>query len=112
MVWWCFLTRSPTRLLHAGDLAAQREGPEADAADAELLVVGARAPAQVAAAVLADLELRGPLRLHPQACPGQRSLLLSGSCCVRAGPVSSRPTALLPAPRLAAGTAARARAAA
>src|SRR5688572_18513263 len=67
---------SPGRLLHARDLSLERERTEAETAAAELAVVGPRAAAQVAAVVLADLELRGPPRLHPQARPSQSSLLL------------------------------------
>src|SRR5262249_30103677 len=41
--------RLPARLAHAGDLAALGELPEADPADAELLIEAARAPAEAAA---------------------------------------------------------------
>src|SRR5262245_12237996 len=48
----------PGGLAHAGDLAAQRLRAQADAADAELAVDGARAAAQAAAAHGARAELR------------------------------------------------------
>src|SRR3954451_22124187 len=57
--------RSPTRLRHAGDVAVVRELAQADPAEAELAVDGARAPAAAAAAVLAGLVLGGALLAHP-----------------------------------------------
>src|SRR5215212_482753 len=50
--------RSPARLRHAGDEALVRELAQADPAEAELAVHGARAPAAAAARVLARLVLR------------------------------------------------------
>src|ERR671929_945862 len=57
--------RLPARLRHSGDVAVVRELAQADAAQAELAVDGARAPAATAAGVLAGLVLRGALLAHP-----------------------------------------------
>src|SRR3954447_10121686 len=57
--------RSPTRLRHAGDHAVVRELAQADPAQAELAVHGARPAAPAAARVLAGLVLRGALLAHP-----------------------------------------------
>src|SRR4051812_28521845 len=59
------LPPSPARLRHAGDHPVVRELAQADAAQAELAVDGARAPATAAAAVLAGLVLCGALLAHP-----------------------------------------------
>src|SRR3954453_5069334 len=56
----------PGALRHARDDALMGELPQADAAEPELLEHGARAPAAVAAGVVAHLELRGAGGLHPQ----------------------------------------------
>src|SRR3954469_24320273 len=56
----------PRALGHARDDALMGELPQADAAEPELLEHGARAPAAVAAGVVAHLELRGAGGLHPQ----------------------------------------------
>src|SRR3954447_2730237 len=56
----------PRALRHAGDDALMGELPQADAAQPELLEHGARAPAAIAAGVVAHLELRGAGGLHPQ----------------------------------------------
>src|SRR6185369_12018113 len=48
----------PAALRHAGDVAFQREFPEAKAAERELPHVSTRAAAQVAAVAQSDLELR------------------------------------------------------
>src|SRR5689334_5072390 len=56
-------TSSPRRLGHAGHLAGVRHGAEADAAESEALVDGARATAAAAPRVPAHLELRGALLL-------------------------------------------------
>src|SRR4051812_19055467 len=56
----------PGALGHARDDALMGELPQADAAEPELLEHGARAPAAVAAGVVAHLELRGAGGLHPQ----------------------------------------------
>src|SRR5215212_10543315 len=53
----------PRALRHAGDDALVGELPQADPAEPELLVDGARAAAAVAAAVRARLELLRPRRL-------------------------------------------------
>src|SRR3954447_23729694 len=57
--------RSPTRLRHAGDHAVVRELAQADAAQAELAVHGARPATPAAARVLAGLVLGGALLAHP-----------------------------------------------
>src|SRR3954469_21249254 len=57
--------RLPARLRHAGDVAVVRELAQADPAQAELAVDGARAPAAAAAGVLAGLVLGGALLAHP-----------------------------------------------
>src|SRR4051794_3001241 len=57
--------RLPTRLRHAGDHSRVRELAQADPADAELAVHGARAPAAAAAGVRAGLEFGGALLAHP-----------------------------------------------
>src|SRR3954471_18098464 len=54
---------SPTRLLDARDQTPQGQAPEADPADAELAVDGARATAKFAAVPMPDRELAGRLRL-------------------------------------------------
>src|SRR3954465_7867340 len=56
----------PRALRHARDDALMGELPQADPAEPELLEHGARAPAAVAAGVVAHLELRGAGGLHPQ----------------------------------------------
>src|SRR3982750_2034915 len=48
----------PAALRHAGDVAFERELPEAEAAERELPHVGARPAAQAAAVAQPDLELR------------------------------------------------------
>jgi hypothetical protein len=53
----------PGRLQHAWNFATQRQSAEAQAADAELAQVRARAPAQLATIVLARGELRLLVRL-------------------------------------------------
>src|SRR3954454_19411870 len=57
--------RLPARLRHAGDVPVVRELAEADPAQAELAVDGARAPAATAAGVLAGGILGGALLAHP-----------------------------------------------
>src|SRR3954452_22920398 len=57
--------RSPTRLRHARDHAVVREFAQADPAQAELPVHGARPAAPAAARVLAGLVLGGALLAHP-----------------------------------------------
>src|SRR3954447_26473013 len=57
---------SPARLGHARDAALVRELAQADPAEAELPVDRARAPAAVAARVLADLEPRRSRLLDDQ----------------------------------------------
>src|SRR3954469_22284161 len=59
----CGSSGSPRGLAHARDLALVRHAAQADAADAELLVDGARPPAERAARVAAHLELRFALGL-------------------------------------------------
>src|SRR5689334_16959912 len=59
------MRRSPTRLRHAGDHPVVRELAQADPAQAELPVHGARPAAATAARVLAGLELGGALLAHP-----------------------------------------------
>src|SRR4051794_6357289 len=54
---------SPARLRHAGDLAGVNHLPQADAAQAEAAVDGARPPATAAPGVTPDLELGLALRL-------------------------------------------------
>src|SRR4051812_17394687 len=56
----------PGALGHARDDALIGELPQADPAEPELAEHGARAPAAVAAGVVAHLELRGAGGLHPQ----------------------------------------------
>src|SRR6266540_3100930 len=56
----------PARFGHAGDLALVREVAQADPAEAELLVDGARPAAAVAARVLPHLEARLALGLSHQ----------------------------------------------
>src|SRR3954463_744180 len=56
----------PRALGHARDDALVGELPQADAAEPELLVHGARTPAAIAARVVAHLELRRPCGLHSQ----------------------------------------------
>src|SRR3954462_14267497 len=57
--------RSPARLRHAGDVAVVRELAQADPAQAELAVDGARAATAAAPRVLAGLVLGGALLAHP-----------------------------------------------
>src|SRR4051794_17966953 len=57
--------RSPARLRHAGDVAVVRELAQADPAQAELAVHGARAATAAAPRVLAGLVLGGALLAHP-----------------------------------------------
>src|SRR5436309_10819166 len=56
----------PGALRHAGDDALVGELPQADPAEPELAEHGARAPATVAAGVVAHFVLRGAGSLHPQ----------------------------------------------
>src|ERR1043165_8120928 len=56
----------PRALRHAGDDALVGELPQADPAEPELLEHGTRAPAAVAAGVVAHLELCGAGGLHPE----------------------------------------------
>src|SRR5215467_13968060 len=56
----------PRALRHARDHALVGELPQADPAEPELAEHGARAPAAVAAGVVAHLVLRGAGSLHPQ----------------------------------------------
>src|SRR5579884_3873363 len=56
----------PTGLRHAGDGALVRELAQADPAEAELAEHRARAPAAVAACVVAHLELLRPALLHDE----------------------------------------------
>src|SRR5215216_90039 len=66
---------SPTRLRHTRDLAVVRELAQADPAEAELPIDGARATAAPAAGVLPHLEARRPLLLVDQGLLGH--LLIS-----------------------------------
>src|ERR1700722_15052236 len=61
---------SPAGLGHAGDLALVHHEAQADPAEPELLVDGARPPAALAARVAADLELRRALLLVDQCLLG------------------------------------------
>src|SRR5580698_9895689 len=65
----------PTGLGDAGKLPAVRHRAEADSAQAEPAVHGARAPAARAAGVPANLELRGALRFGDQALLRHSSVL-------------------------------------
>src|ERR671933_198970 len=56
--------RSPARLRHAGDEPLVGELAQADPAEAELAVHGARAPAATTARVPASRELRAALLAH------------------------------------------------
>src|SRR3954447_7659238 len=56
----------PTGLGHAGDDALMGELPQADPADPELAVHGARPSAAIAPRVCAHLELLRPLLFHDQ----------------------------------------------
>src|SRR4051794_22847301 len=67
-----FVFLLPGALRHAGDHALMGELPQADPAEPELAEHGARAPASVAAGVVAHLELRGAGGLHPQRLLGHR----------------------------------------
>src|SRR5829696_3194039 len=58
----------PARLGHAGDVALMGHLAQADPAQAELAVHGARAAALAAARVRAGLELRGPRRANDLGC--------------------------------------------
>src|SRR5512132_1916428 len=70
--------RSPTGLGHARDLALVREVAQADPAEAELFVDGARPAAAVAARVLPHLETRLALGLrHQRLLSHSRALLPS-----------------------------------
>src|SRR3954454_2102012 len=60
--------RSPTALGHAGDVALVRELAQADPAQAELAVDGARAPAAPAARVGPRLVLRRAVRADDLGC--------------------------------------------
>src|SRR5260370_30000369 len=62
----CSFELLPTGLGDAGQLTAVRHGAEADPAQAELAVDGARPPAANAPRVAADLELGRPVRLGDQ----------------------------------------------
>src|SRR4030095_3843125 len=92
----------PARLDHAGNVAGQRQLPEADAAHLKLPDVGPRPPAGAAAVVLAHRELGLPpglgnerqLRHYPYlltgcgtACRGRRAAACSPRPC---GPWSRR----------------------
>src|SRR4051794_6089813 len=78
----------PRALRHAGDDALVGELPQADAAEPELLVDGARPAAAVAAGVVAHLELRGPRGLHAQRLLGHY-LSLPGAANGKPSPVRS-----------------------
>src|SRR5919206_3695464 len=71
--------RSPARLGHAGDEPLVRQLAQADPAEAELAVDGARAPAAPAARVHPHLVLLRAARAHDLRCLGHVSvdLLLS-----------------------------------
>src|SRR5919106_6153749 len=69
---------SPARLRDSRHLARVRELAQADATQAELPVVGARASTALAPVVLASLELRRPLLFLDQTFLGHRSLRLEG----------------------------------
>src|SRR5919107_585990 len=58
----------PARLGHAGDVALVGHLAQADPAQAELAIYGARAAALAAARVRARLELRGPGRANDLGC--------------------------------------------
>src|SRR3954470_7288992 len=62
--------RSPARLRHAGDEALMRQLSQAHAAQPELAVHRARAPAAPAAAVRPRRVLRGARRAHLLGCLG------------------------------------------
>src|SRR5919199_3659214 len=66
--------RLPAALRHARDEAVVRELAQADPAQAELAVDGARAPAAPAAAVLAGLVLRGACLAHALGNLGHRAI--------------------------------------
>src|SRR5579859_7966057 len=87
---------SPARLDHAGNLAAQREQPEADPAKLELAVVAARAPAHLAPAPVPRGELGSTIEFRElrSTCHGSSSANQLGrngipSCWRRARPSSS-----------------------
>src|SRR3954469_4291088 len=69
----------PGALCHARDDALMGELPQADPAEPELLEHGTRAPAAVAAGVVAHLELRGAGGLHPQRLLGHLPVPSVGS---------------------------------
>src|SRR4051794_13151233 len=66
----------PRRLRHARDIALVRHLTQADPAQAELAVDGARAAAAAATAVLPGLELRGPCLADPLGRLGHLSRFL------------------------------------
>src|SRR4051794_5049168 len=66
--------RLPTRLGHARDVAVVRQLAQAQAAEPELPVHRARAPAATTTRVRARLVLRGPLRGDDLGCLGHVSL--------------------------------------
>src|SRR5262245_30291253 len=59
---------SPAGLDHTGELTAQREHPQADAAELEVAVVGAGPAAYLAAVAAPDGERRGPVHLRILFC--------------------------------------------
>src|SRR6476469_6098657 len=67
--------RLPTALRHAGDVAVVREVAQADPAQAELAVHGARTPALATAGVLAGLELAAACLAHALGRLGHLGLL-------------------------------------
>src|SRR5262245_17246484 len=58
------IIESPAGLDHAGELAAKREQPEADAAELEVAVVAAGAAAHLAAVPVPNRELRRAVQLR------------------------------------------------
>src|SRR3954464_3727778 len=69
---------SPTRLRHAGDEALMRQLAQAYAAEPELAVHRARAPAAPAPAVRPRRVFRGARRAHLLGCLGHEPRSLSG----------------------------------
>src|SRR3954465_2248180 len=70
--------RSPTRLGHAGDHAVVRQLAQAQAADAELAIHGARAPAPATTRMRASRVLGRALRRDDLGCLGHSASSLSG----------------------------------
>jgi hypothetical protein len=66
----------PAAFHHAWNFTLEREGPEAQTANAELAQKCARPPAQLAAVVLPALELRFPCVLHSFCCRRHTSPVL------------------------------------